>query len=201
MPQVGKTGGPTPARWDELKKIMGCQILETAFIYAWAIEEDVDLDVGKLAYVYDDTLSILAKNGFAVRTGPTLVDLAKLDDLDAFAKLAADLKRVLSIALRFNVLRNTPDGLVTRHGYSLRARLPDYFPKTEYVLSNRLILKKNFRGDTTYFVTPEKLCAIEHMDVIAEPDDANDADVGSASSASGNLDRLYLYLKLLEIQQ
>jgi hypothetical protein len=69
------------------------------------------------------------------------------------------------------------------------------------VLSNRLILKKNFRGDTTYFVTPEKLCAIEHMDVIAEPDDANDADVGSASSASGNLDRLYLYLKLLEIQQ
>lgn len=201
MPQIGKTGGPTPTRWNELKKIMGCQILETAFIYAWAIEEDVDLDVGKLAYVYDDALSILAENRFAVRTGPTLVDLAKLEDLDAFAKLAADLKRVLSIALRFNVLRNTPDGLVTRHGYSLRARLPDYFPKTEYVLSNRLILKKNFRGDTTYFVTPEKLCAIEHMDVIAEPDDTNDAAVGSASSASGNLDRLYLYLKLLEIQQ
>lgn len=201
MPQIGKTGGPTPARWDELKKIMACQILETAFIYAWAVEEDVAVDVGKLAYVYDDTISILADNQFSIRTTPTLVDLAKLDDLDAFAKLVSDLKRVLAIALRFNVLRNTPDGLVTRHGYVLRARLPDYFPKTEYVLSNRLILKKNFRGDTTYFVTPEKLCSMEHMDVIAEPDDSSVPTVGNASGAPGNLDRLYLYLKLLEIQR
>ena len=154
MPQIGKTGGPTPARWDELKKIMACQILETAFIYAWAVEEDVAVDVGKLAYVYDDTISILADNQFSIRTTPTLVDLAKLDDLDAFAKLVSDLKRVLAIALRFNVLRNTPDGLVTRHGYAARAT-SGLFPKTEYVLSNRLILKKNFRGDTTYFVTPE----------------------------------------------
>jgi hypothetical protein len=193
----GGAASSTPERWRELQEAMSCQILETAFLYSWAVEEGVGMDIGKLAYVYDETMSALADAQLTIRTGPSLTDLAK-ESLDGFAKLVADLKRVLAVVFRLNVLAVTDDGLETRHGYVLRAQVPKHFPKTGRVLANRFILKKNFRGETTYFAVPEKLCAIPSDDGIARPADAESAPVGEVAF---DPDRLYLHLKLLELQK
>lgn len=192
----------TPDRWQDLQEVMSCQILETAFLYSWAVETGADLDIGKLAYVYDETMSALADAQLTIRTGPSMTDLAK-ESLDGFAKLVADLKRVLAMVFRFNVLKVTSDGLEMRHGYTLRAKVPGHFRDSDYVLANRFILKKNFRGETTYFVVPEKLCALEDVYDIARPVDAQSEAPQESLKAPTPLDpdRLYLHLKLLELHK